>query len=106
MFPCDPSDRRDRASDSRQEQVDAVVAAIVAEFGFKIAIPWLLHTVAKMAEMSLSLPTDKRCTQQFQHWSNAVQTACQREGVLRRSFDQLVSFEDRSSAREIGVRLE
>ena len=73
MFPHDRSDRHCPASDSQQEQVDAVVAAIVAEFGFKVAIPWLLHAVAKMAELSLASPTNKRFKQRFQNWSNAVQ---------------------------------
>lgn len=110
MFPFDLFDdalclRRGRSYYTQEQQIQAVVAAVVAEFGFETAIPWLLHTVAEMAEMSLAAPTDTRMKQRFVQWSNAVQGACRREEVPRRSFEQLVSFEDRLWAREIGIRL-
>ena len=109
MYPFDLFDNSrcpgDRIS-YPQEKVDALVAAIFAEFGLKTAIPWLLDTVAKMAEMSLAAPHDTRRRQRFHAWSNAVQAICKREGLLCASpFDQLVSVDDRAWAREIGISL-
>jgi hypothetical protein len=108
MFPFDLFD--DALSPGRripdsQEQVDAVVAAMVAEFGFKTAVPWLLDAVAKMAEMSIAAPRDTRRKQRFLQWSNAVQAMCRGEGVLKRSFDQLLSIDDRAWARGMGISL-
>jgi hypothetical protein len=68
--------------DSRR--ADALVSAIVAEFGFDAAIPWLLDTLAKLAESSLAAPADEKRKPRFAEWSTAIQSACTREGVRSR----------------------
>jgi hypothetical protein len=92
------------AEDSKQ--ADALVSAIIAEFGFKTAIPWLLKTVSSLAGQSHSAPNDEAKRRRFLRWSQAVQSACTRHGVLtNRSFDNnSLSTDDAIWARRIGVR--
>jgi len=97
---------RSRTESYLEDQVNAVVTAVIAEFGFKAALPWLLNTVAEMAKTALENPHDASKAQQFKCWSRAVQAVLCRGGVLPLTFEQRIAPLDSIHARGMGIRLD
>ena len=79
---------------------------MIAEHGFKTAIPWLLETLTTMADISLSAPNCKKRECQYQLWSKAVKAAIDRERMLNRSFEERIGEADAIRARGMGFRLD
>jgi len=94
-----------RRAGNTQAQVNAAVNSMIAEHGFKTAIPWLLETLATMADISLSAPDCKKRERQFEQWSKAVTTAIERERSFDRPFAERISSEDLIRARGMGIML-
>jgi hypothetical protein len=89
-----------------QEDVNALVSAVIARYGFEAALPWLLGTVAEMAAAALTKPTDAGKARQFAFWSRAVQAALSRDGALPRTFEQRLASIDAIHARGMGICLD
>ena len=98
--------RESYVSHHAEEQINAVVDAVIAEHGFRVAIPWLIKTVSDLAETALADPSDASKARKYAQWSRALQAALRRGGVLGRTFEQRINEADAIRARGLGIRLD
>jgi len=95
-----------RKQSTAEDQVNAVVTAVIAEYGLKVGTAWLLKTVSEMGKTALANPGDASKVQQFKCWSKAVQAALCREGVLHQTFEQRIARVDSIYAHGMGICLD